>query len=147
MPGERRIQMSKTGYQVVFASIIVIGLIASYLNTSPRLQATQSAGPSGNAITHGPMLGKPGVNEMTVWARTARPGSFRVHFGFKPEQLDQTSPSATTKLEHDNTAVVRLTGLKAGTRYFYKVSAGEDDKGITGSFKTWPDSKDFKGEH
>ena len=45
-------------------------------------------------ITHGPILGRPGATEMRVWARTDRPGAFRVRFGATAGELDRTSSTS-----------------------------------------------------
>src|SRR5262245_61942382 len=58
------------------------------------------------AVTHGPILGRPGAHEMGIWARTSEPGSFRVRYG---EKLEFVSAPVTTELEHDNTAHILLT--------------------------------------
>ncbi|MDQ6700451.1 MAG: hypothetical protein M3Z36_09735, partial [Acidobacteriota bacterium] len=46
---------------------------------SLQARAAQNAPEAG--ITHGPFLGQVGLNEIHIWARTARAGSFRVRYG------------------------------------------------------------------
>ena len=82
---------------------------------------SQISGADPAIITHGPILGKPGVRSMTVWARTSSPAGFKVVYGTAFDKLDQTSAVVKTKLEIDNTGVVMLTGLDPNTRYYYQV--------------------------
>ena len=94
------------------------------------------------SITHGPILGRVRAHQIGIWARSARPGVFRVRYGLEPEALDQRSPQAATRLEHDNTGWVLITGLKANTRYHYQVvvpSGAGERPGPAGSFRTLPD--------
>ena len=94
---------------------------------------------SNSGITHGPMLGHQGANEIGVWGRTARPGTLRVRYGENPAGLDQVSASVRTTRDHDNTAWIRLTGLKADTRYSYRLES-DGRPGPGGSFRTLPDA-------
>src|SRR3972149_424245 len=72
-------------------------------------------------VTHGPMLGKIGSNQVAVWARTSSAGAFRVLYGTAAGALTEMSAAATTVLEHDYTGSVLLQGLKSNTTYFYQV--------------------------
>ena len=104
--------------------------------------AQQTRGRETLEITHGPMLGRIGAHEISVWARTSRPGAFRVRYGLRPGKLDQESPPVPTRLEDDNAGSIRLTGLKSRSRYYYQVMAGDADAaqvGRGGSFRTLPD--------
>ena len=97
-------------------------------------------------ITHGPILGRLGAHQIAVWARTAQPATFRVRYGLQANQLQQLSPPVTTQLEKDNTGWVFLRGLKANTKYYYRVEGLNQDGGPTpamvGSFLTLPDPED-----
>jgi alkaline phosphatase D len=97
-------------------------------------------------ITHGPILGRLGAHEVGVWARTARPGAFRVRYGTDPGKLDKLSPAVTTQLAHDLTGWVHIKGLDADTKYYYRLAPGAEGKGtgLGGSFRTLPDPADFK---
>jgi len=76
---------------------------------------------------------------MSVWARTERPGRFRVRYGTSANALAQTSAWATTALERDNTGVATLSDLKPGTRYFYEVATPTGSvEALRGSFRTLP---------
>lgn len=129
--------VSKVSWFTVFVMLALAGM-----GTSQSKSLTGSA----QAITHGPILGRPGAHEMTVWARTAQPSTFRVRYGLTADRLDQTSPPVTTRLEHDNTGHVRLTGLKADTRYHYRVVTEGAIDGPGGSFRTLPDPKDYRND-
>ena len=99
-----------------------------------------SAQPSGGArVTHGPLLGSLGVNDVWVWGRTERAGSLRVRYGTAAGALDQISVAVATSPDHDNTAWIHLTGLKSNTRYYYQLDGG----GQSGTFKTHPAPSDF----
>jgi len=116
----------------------------------PRIEAPKKKGKAAgvqsnrSTITHGPILGRPGVTSMGVWARTAEPGSFIVRYGLKADALDQSSSPVLTRLDHDNTGWLLLKGLQPDTHYHFQIG----DAGPTGSFRTLPDAADFKNaEH
>ena len=94
-------------------------------------------------VTHGPILGRPTTQSIGVWVRTSRPTEFSVRFGRNQEELSQRSPVARTTLNNDNTGWVELTGLEAGTRYFYQVSIGDKPAGEGGSFRTLKSAEQF----
>ena len=98
-----------------------------------------------NHITHGPILGRLSPNSIRIWARTAWTGSFGVRYGLSPEELRSTSIVVSTRLEHDNTGWVELSGLRANTKYFYELFLPQIQRpsGRRGSFKTLPDSADY----
>ena len=93
-------------------------------------------------VTHGPILGRPGTDTMSLWVRTARPGEVRVLYGTNKKKMDQVSKPVTTDVTHDNTGVITLNGLKPNTRYHYRVESNQ----LTGSFLTLPRSQDFKNK-
>lgn len=94
------------------------------------------------SITHGPILGRLSHDGVGVWARTNKPGTFRVRYGTEPDEMDKTSKGVSTKLADDNTGWVHITGLKPNTEYFYRVVT-LSQKGPSGSFRTLPQSKDY----
>ena len=111
---------------------------------SPRVQAERDP----IRLTHGPMLGRPTAHSMAVWARTSDPGEFLVRYGVDPRRLDQTSQPAGTTLDHDNTGVALLQGLKSDTRYHYQVWVNDRPHGQPGSFRTLPSADDTRNvEH
>ncbi len=67
-------------------------------------------------ITHGPIIGRPDSESMGVWARTNRPGLFRVHYredGERGERME--SDLVTTILEKACAGYVILNDLKPNT--------------------------------
>ncbi len=100
----------------------------------------QDGKPTAVRVTHGPVLGRPANNSMTIWLRTSRAGPVRIFFGKEKGKLDQVSPLLETSLEHDNTGTVTLENLDANTRYFYRI----EDHQLSGSFRTLPSITDFK---
>ncbi len=93
-------------------------------------------------VTHGPILGRPGTDSMSIWARTNEPGDVTIFYGRAEETLDMVSPVLKTELNHDNTGVVTLSGLEPNTRYYYRI----EDHQLSGSFQTLPDPSQFKNE-
>lgn len=87
------------------------------------------------------MLGKPTAHSVSVWGRTSDPGDFVVKYGTTADSLTQTSPVATTSIDHDNTGVAELTDLKADTRYHYQIFVLGNPHGLPGSFLTLPSVK------
>jgi phosphodiesterase/alkaline phosphatase D-like protein len=99
-------------------------------------------------VTHGPILGRLGAHEVGVWVRTDRPCNFSVRYGTEAGKLDQVSSPGLTRLEHDCSGWVQVSGLKANTRYYYQVVGDPKMKsapaGPGGSFRTLPDSAEVK---
>ena len=94
-------------------------------------------------ISHGPFLGHIGSNEVWVWARNVRAGSFRIRYGTTADAMDQLSGSTTTNLDHDLSAWLQITGLKPGTRYFYRID-GTTEAERAGTFQTVPSPEAFR---
>jgi len=105
--------------------------------------AAAFAQPQDLRITHGPMLGHVTATGIHIWARTSRPGEFRVRYGLTPERLDRVSQPALTTLERDNTGWIRLEGLDPDTRYYYQPVTARD-AGAAGSFRTLPAPEQFR---
>ncbi|MDA2927165.1 alkaline phosphatase D family protein [Acidobacteria bacterium AH-259-G07] len=98
-------------------------------------------------ITHGPILGRLGSTEIGVWARTDRPGEFRVRYGTSPDALRQTSLAAITAIERDNTGWVHIRDLQPDTKYYYELMAGSPQRPrseLGGSFRTLPTGDQFR---
>ena len=95
-------------------------------------------------ITHGPILGRLSATGIGVWARTAEPGEFRIQYGERPTDLDQTSEPVRTDLEHDNTGWGHIQGLKPNTQYYYRVLGEPGSRfptDLAGDFRTLPDDQ------
>ncbi len=91
-------------------------------------------------VTHGPMLGRPTKNSMSIWVRTNTQGKVNFFYGTDPKKLDKTTPALTTSIDHDNTGVITIDGLESNTRYYYRV----EDHQLSGSFVTLKDAEHFK---
>ena len=131
----------------MYRLFVSIALLASLAGCS----STQAPGPepADLAITHGPMLGRPGARQMGVWARTARPGSFLVRYGASKDAMTSYSDPVETVLERDNTGWTLLTGLTPDTEYFYEVVSTTSEAAPAiraGSFRTWPEAADYRNE-
>ncbi len=110
------------------------------------VQAATPIAQQPNAVTHGPILGRPGANQIAVWVRTAHAGTFTVRYGLAADQLTQVSAPGTTSLERDYTGSVMLTGLTPGTKYFYQVvpaGGGALPARPDGWFLTLPDAATY----
>ena len=117
--------------------LIIFSLLSgNLLFGAPLDQTTQVR------VTHGPILGRPGTDSMSIWARTNEPGDVTIFYGKDEESLDMVSPVLKTELNHDNTGVATLSGLESNTRYYYRI----EDHQLSGSFQTLPDSAEFKNE-
>lgn len=133
----------KLSRTVVLSGALLIGIcLLSLAEKVPEKPPKSSV-----KISHGPILGHPGSHSMGVWARTSRPGAFVVHYGTDPKKLEKKSKPVQTSLDDDNTGWTLLTGLKANTKYYYKVGPvgvkiAPSAKG--GSFRTMPDSKEYR---
>jgi phosphodiesterase/alkaline phosphatase D-like protein len=110
----------------------------------PSIVTAQESAPA--AVTHGPILGRLGAHEIGVWARTARPGTFRVRYGTDPGKLDQISNVVQTQFTSDNTGWAHITGLKANTQYYYHLVPGQAEVGAGpgGSFRTLADPDELR---
>ena len=99
-----------------------------------------------NHISHGPILGRPTPTSMGIWARTHRPGRFAIRYGSGPDQLDQTSATATTTLAHDNTGWINLQDLQPETRYYFEVFVPDEARfsGRHGTFRTMKDPSSYR---
>ena len=102
-----------------------------------------------SSITHGPILGHVTSTEISIWGRTARPGEFRIRYGVNEGNLDQLSDPIRTSFDHDNAAWAKLSGLKPGTKYYFRLVAGASNEGSpdhAGSFHTVPDAGSYRGQ-
>ncbi|MEO0416302.1 MAG: alkaline phosphatase D family protein, partial [Verrucomicrobiota bacterium] len=86
------------------------------------------------------MLGRPTATSMSIWARTQRPGKVEIFYGLEEGKLDQVAPLLETKIEDDNTGIVKIDGLKPNTRYYYRIA----DHQLAGSFLTMPDAEHYR---
>ncbi len=54
----------------------------------------------------------------------------------------RSSQPGATSIEHDNTGVVKLSGLKADTRYYYQIFVNGRPHGLPGTFRTLPSKEE-----
>ena len=94
-------------------------------------------------ITHGPVLGRPGTDTMSIWVRTERPQAVEVKFGRGRSHPMLTAQIELTDLTRDNTGIITLRGLQPDTRYYYFVDTIPPSKARTGNFRTLPDGRSF----
>ena len=106
---------------------------------SPVISWAQDGSATDLRVTHGPLLGRPGPDTMSLWVRTERPGAVKVFYGIQKETLNREASIQTTSLEHDYTGIITLNGLEANTRYYYRIA----DHQLSGSFRTLPKASDF----
>ena len=97
----------------------------------------QDGEPTDTRVTHGPMLGRPAADSMSLWLRTARPGKFVVFYGTDKNELSKTATLKSTSINRDNTGILTLSGLQPNTHY--RIA----DHQLDGSFRTLPRSADF----
>ena len=100
----------------------------------------------GLRITHGPILGRLGADQIGIWARTSVPGEFQVRYGTSPDELDMLSESVQTSYEHDNANWLLIEDLQSNTKYHYELLLpGEaNGNGPGGSFHTLPTAADTR---
>ena len=60
------------------------------LATLPFILHSQDEAPTPVRVTHGPVLGRPATDSMSLWVRTVRPGEVRVLYGIDATKLDTT---------------------------------------------------------
>lgn len=109
----------------------------------------------GPAVTHGPILGRPGSTSIRIWIRTSQPMWFKVVYSTcLPLRADSPGVEGTTLADCDNTGWVDLTGLEPGMRYYYGiVIERKDERSVVDtrmdsdarwpSFKTLPSGRAY----
>lgn len=113
-------------------------VLTTLLAASPLF--SQDRAPTSIRVTHGPILGRPTTDSMTIWVRTNEAGPVSIFYGREEGNLDRVAPELTTSLEKDNTGLVTIDNLEPNTRYFYRI----EDHQLSGSFVTMPDPEQFK---
>jgi len=115
-------------------------LLVAILVASLGQALGQDREPTDIRVTHGPMLGRPTHDSMSLWMRTHRPGKVGVFYGTEKAVLDQFATLQLISIENDNTGILTLSGLKPNTRYHYRV----EDHQLSGSFRTLPHAENFR---
>ncbi|SVC23190.1 uncharacterized protein METZ01_LOCUS276044, partial [marine metagenome] len=90
----------------------------------------QDGEPTDTRVTHGPILGRPAFDSMSLWMRTARPGKVVIFYGTDKNDLSKTASLKSTSLKRDSTGILTLRDLKPNTRYHYRIA----DHQLSGSF-------------
>ena len=105
-------------------------------------QATELGGYSHNAgavlMTQIPYIQGQGTNTMTVCWHDTVPTGTKVKYGIDSSLGMETAGTSEFISDPYRWHTVKLTGLQASTRYFYRVASGTAESGIY-SFKTLPD--------
>ncbi len=90
-------------------------------------------------VVLGPLLGGASSTGVRIWARTNRAVRLAVDFGASGSGSSSRSAEVVTGPASDQTGVVVLSGLTAGTSYDYQlVVDGAPVPGLGGSFRTLP---------
>lgn len=102
-------------------------------------------------LTHGPMLGRPSSNSVTVWLRTSEPKDFVIRYATQLP-IDAQSPGVRgrTRAGSDHTGFVTISGLQPASKYFYAVEIDGrladlriDYHDAWPSFRTLPDTSTY----
>ncbi len=112
--------------------------------------------PSGAAVTHGPILGRPGADSVRIWVRTSEPMPFEIVCETElPLRSKEASFRGKTIAENDNTGFIDITGLKPDTKYYYGIVIKRGGKKYVvdtrmdmnsewPNFKTLPDENSYR---
>jgi len=93
----------------------------------------------GSELVHGPMLGNVTDSSASFWLRTAEEAA--VELEVSSDSLFRhvcARAQGATSAERDFTTVIRVAGLKASTRYFYRVGINGIRQPGVWSFRTFP---------
>ena len=73
--------------------------LTTFVATTSFVSA-QDGEPSIIRVTHGPILGRPGPDTMSIWVRTNEAGPVTIFYGTDPDNLDRVAPPLTLSLVH-----------------------------------------------
>ena len=111
------------GNRILFMKTAFTLLLGLSLNLVLETHAQLRDGkPTETRVTHGPMLGRPAPDSMSLWVRTERPGKVRVLYGTKRGMFTQEASIETTDITSDNTAIITINKLNPNTRYYYRIA-------------------------
>ncbi len=138
-------RICRTGF---FSLVIAVGMFCLLAKTvySAGQEWPKKSQHRDARITHGPILGRLSHDSVGVWIRTSRPAYFRIICRIE-YTLMAASPIAETRLEHDNTGWVLVSGLKPDTTYTYEVELDTGDWIKGGTFTTLPHADQMRTEH
>jgi alkaline phosphatase D len=125
---------------ILLVKITYLLFFFSILFFSPLMSSLAQDGEATDVrVTHGPLLGRPGPDTMSLWVRTEKAGKVTVFYGTKKDRLDKQASLVTTDLAKDRTGIITLQKLTSNTRYYYRIA----DHQLDGSFRTLPHAADF----
>ena len=136
--------MKASHYMFVCRCAALLILLATGVHSAlPRLSAAAESAepyPITPALTapfaYGVASGDMTVDSAVLWTRTPGPATVMPELSLTPTfEAPQRLPATTTSAGSDFTVKVLATGLKPGTRYFFRFTSGSDVS-PTGSFKT-----------
>jgi len=122
---------------LIFRRILLTALAALAL-AAPAWPQPQIAFPDGA------LSGDVTDSAAIIWTRVAEPAPVRIEFGLSPALGSATGP-VRAEAENDFTVKIELSGLRPGTRYYYRPVAVAGDRrgaGLVGSFVTAPGAGD-----
>ena len=109
---------------ILLVKITYLLFFFSILSFSPLLSSLAQDGEATDVrVTHGPLLGRPGPDTMSLWVRTEKAGKVTVFYGTKKDRLDKQASLVTTDLAKDRTGIITLQKLTSNTRYYYRIAA------------------------
>ena len=77
-------------------------------------------------VIHGPLLGSTGSDFMSVWVRTDVERTVKLQLSEKKDFSSiEAEAESRSSAKDDFTAVVKVSGLKASTKYFYRIICEE----------------------
>lgn len=89
-------------------------------------------------ITHGPVWGAVTDSSGKVYLRTSEPASFTLEISEDSNFSDVLTYSGTTRGSSDTSSILELKGLKADTRYFYRIYLDNELALERSRFSTFP---------
>ena len=90
-------------------------------------------------VTHGPLLGRPGPDTMSLWVRTEKSRQGNRLLRNEERSFGHQASLVTTDLAKDRTGIITLQKLTSNTRYYYRIA----DHQLDGSFRTLPTRPTF----
>ncbi len=117
---------------------ILVSASAAFL-ASPVATLARYVGLDIPRLMQGPMIGAAYESDINIWARASGPYSLRVEYATDPNfsQSTLSKPISVNKSD-DFTAKLKITGLKAASRYYYRVLLDDQpDKYQPDAYEFW----------
>jgi alkaline phosphatase D len=112
-----------------------VGLAAAVAAILAMLPATASAA----KFQYGVASAEASSSSIVLWTRAPATGKVQVDVAQNPAFRKAATRTTSATASHDNTVRVKVTGLKPGSRYYYRFRQGKS-KSATGTFGTAPKS-------